>query len=829
MRGYVSPLLAACFLLCHAPWAAAQSATPISMGEAVEFQLTPETPSAEFTFTGRTGVFAEVMLLIDERDFELTLTLLAPNGDEVGRNQGLNYPQFQGAYLFVPTQQGGVYRARVDARGLQEPADFRLEVNERVQESELEIINVYESRRGWIGPTGDIDFYAVHLPRNTPMLVVAHTPHNILDTIVAAFDTQDNMMGVNGDFWGTRSALLVFPPETGIYLIAVGGQFQDSVGPYELMVTPVALENTPFEDRSFIAVPGDILSYQAPLKQNQVYDFRVTAEPGLNPILALVTPFMQIITAGAVGDVAEERVIPGFTPLEDENLYLLIFAEDSDQIGEVHVSTSIRPDEPDRRTLSLGDTLTGVIGPVGDVDSYVISVEQGQRYSLLAAPTWHLFDPAMRVSNREGEEIFYNDNRVDGVSAFLSGIVFPEAGEYVVEVFASPDQEFLQRLTGVYDISFAQGAPFDFYPPFIFTPFIETEPLHNGLLIRLTDEIEDDTWPLTVRLRGDRSGQVTERVMEFGEEIELLAAGYSDEVFFISVEDSADDPNRSIELALPAPIVIADVTGQPLGIAIDVDNAIYLTDSRKGEVMRLSPAGATETVSIGEEGGGGTLGPNALAFDAQGMLYVSDARLGRVDRIDPTDGSREIHVEGLHFPTALAFGMDGELYIAQRGSNDVLRIQPNGTRDVFAEGIRNPTALAFGPDGLLYAVNDDRGQSSIFRIQPNGDAQLLLEPFADTLEGLAIDTDGYLYTADGSAGILFRVSPDGEVVYFTWGLSGPIGLAHGRGEARSLLYATNLGATGNFYFQQVIAIPTGRLGMTLPYSGETGVLDWMVW
>ena len=64
-----------------------------------------------------------------------------------------------------------------------------------------------------------------------------------------------------------------------------------------------------------------------------------------------------------------------------------------------------------------------------------------------------------------------------------------------------------------------------------------------------------------------------------------------------------------------------------------------------------------------------------LDYDAKGRMYVLESShapgfptpgAGRVLRVN-LDGTREVIVDGLVFPTAMRFGPDGKLYISNKG------------------------------------------------------------------------------------------------------------------------------------------------------------------
>jgi len=87
-----------------------------------------------------------------------------------------------------------------------------------------------------------------------------------------------------------------------------------------------------------------------------------------------------------------------------------------------------------------------------------------------------------------------------------------------------------------------------------------------------------------------------------------------------------------------------------------------------------------------------------LDFDARGRMYVLETShapgfpapsAGRVERVN-LDGTRQVIVEGLDFPTAMRFGPDGRLYISNKGFGPP---QPGEILRVDVPGV-TPTAVA---------------------------------------------------------------------------------------------------------------------------------------
>jgi sugar lactone lactonase YvrE len=187
----------------------------------------------------------------------------------------------------------------------------------------------------------------------------------------------------------------------------------------------------------------------------------------------------------------------------------------------------------------------------------------------------------------------------------------------------------------------------------------------------------------------------------------------------------------------------------PDGILIAPDGAIYIADAGNSVIRRITQSGGQSVVET--IAGNGVPGfadgvanrsrfntPTDLALSADGnFLYVADTNNNRVRRIDLANqrvstlagggGGGGAILDGprgqstFFQPIGLALDSDGVLYVAEFGSSDIRRIDPEG----------NVTTLAGGGKGLK--LRDGLGVDARFN-QPRG---------------LAIDTQrGVLYIAD---------------------------------------------------------------------------------
>lgn len=200
----------------------------------------------------------------------------------------------------------------------------------------------------------------------------------------------------------------------------------------------------------------------------------------------------------------------------------------------------------------------------------------------------------------------------------------------------------------------------------------------------------------------------------------------------------------------------------PRGLAIDASGSVYVGDADNLRVRRISPNGMISTVAgngyAGNFGDGG-LAMNAslgnltgLALDAAGNLYIADAHNMCVRKVTPggiistvagINGVQGFSGDGgpatgarLNVPAAVMFS-GGNLYIADSSNQRIRRVSGNGTITTIAG---NSAVAGFAGDGGLAT------------------SALLAFPL-----GMAMDSVGNLYFADGDNNRVRRISPGGVI------------------------------------------------------------------
>jgi trimeric autotransporter adhesin len=222
----------------------------------------------------------------------------------------------------------------------------------------------------------------------------------------------------------------------------------------------------------------------------------------------------------------------------------------------------------------------------------------------------------------------------------------------------------------------------------------------------------------------------------------------------------------------------------PAGLAMDHAGNIYIADSGKNVVRRLTPDGVITTIAgtgrSGNSGDGGlateaTLNsPSALAFDNSGNLLIADTWNHTVRMIGPDGiisrvaGTGDDGYKGndgpalsalLYNPSGLAVDTAGNIYIADTGNGWIRMVSPDGTISRFAGVDTYSTTRMFGQQDPTMAIN-----------------ATLTNPIC-----LAFDAAGNLYFVEYGLPRVRRITPAGKISSYagtgTAGSSGDAGLA----------------------------------------------------
>ena len=288
---------------------------------------------------------------------------------------------------------------------------------------------------------------------------------------------------------------------------------------------------------------------------------------------------------------------------------------------------------------------------------------------------------------------------------------------------------------------------------------------------------------------------------------------------------------------------------QPYGVAADIGGSIYIADTSNFRIRAIAPGGVIRTMAgtgtPGFSGDGLTatsaqlFNPTGATVDLAGNLYVADTDNHRVRRVSPAGtvstvaGNGGIFHSGdggqataatLYRPSSVAVDAAGNLYIADTFNNRVRLVTPGGVISTLVGGgtspangiaattaqLLLPSAVAVDAAGNLYvadATNRIRrvaggvittiAGTGNYGFAGDGGSALAAELAGPT--GLALDTAGNVYLADGSR--IRRFLPGGVITTLAGSTAPGSGGDGGGATAAGLNYPVGLAvsSTGLFY------------------------------
>jgi sugar lactone lactonase YvrE len=197
--------------------------------------------------------------------------------------------------------------------------------------------------------------------------------------------------------------------------------------------------------------------------------------------------------------------------------------------------------------------------------------------------------------------------------------------------------------------------------------------------------------------------------------------------------------------------------------------------------------------------------PEGAAVTADGTLYIADTGNHRVRAVGPGRTIRTVAGDGearnergplpaaakgteisLGYPSDLALGADGTLFIADMTGVRVYALASDGTvsvradttmgRDSIGTPMKGPTAIAVSPDGTLYVADQDNDR--VLAFTSDGKVSEAVAEGITAPSGLAVDGQGDLWISGANAlhrlrgGELSEVTSAGTVSAVSAGAGG---------------------------------------------------------
>jgi hypothetical protein len=179
-----------------------------------------------------------------------------------------------------------------------------------------------------------------------------------------------------------------------------------------------------------------------------------------------------------------------------------------------------------------------------------------------------------------------------------------------------------------------------------------------------------------------------------------------EEVVHLLKFDAAGEQIGEAEVARAGGIYAEN--GSPTKVAVDPTSGdVYLASLAGGTVTKFDSSGVFQfQITSTPEG---AIKPGAIAVDAEGHLYVADVTHGEIDKFSSSGAFiASFPMAGLSVTSALAFGPEGDLYVAngsvRRYSSTGAPVDCPGASNVM--NAENVEAIAVDPsDGHVFVVS----------------------------------------------------------------------------------------------------------------------------
>lgn len=183
------------------------------------------------------------------------------------------------------------------------------------------------------------------------------------------------------------------------------------------------------------------------------------------------------------------------------------------------------------------------------------------------------------------------------------------------------------------------------------------------------------------------------------------------------------------------------------GPAVDRAGNVFFTDIPNNRIHKIDSSGK---VTVFKEASGGA---NGLMFGPDGRLYACQNGQKRIVAYTP-DGAESVIADGVN-SNDIVLNQRGDIYFSDPEHKQVWFIDTKGNKRVVHEGIGFPNGLRLSPDQSLLLVDDSAGKwvwsfqieadGSLSNGQPFYRLETPDESSASGADGMAVDTEGYLY------------------------------------------------------------------------------------
>jgi gluconolactonase len=224
------------------------------------------------------------------------------------------------------------------------------------------------------------------------------------------------------------------------------------------------------------------------------------------------------------------------------------------------------------------------------------------------------------------------------------------------------------------------------------------------------------------------------------------------------------------------PKILAEGFDFPEGPSLDKDGNVFLVNVSSNLIHKVTPSGE---VTVIKDVGSLNLGS---IMDREGNLYIANYGSHKILKLDLKNmelsmaAERTTDGETLRGPNDFAWDRAGRLYFTDsQGSattpiGNVCYIDLDGKCKKFTTGFCYPNGIVFSKDFKSLYIGETNSEV-IWRFEVNDDGTAGMKHFfyymgeGNLADGIKIDTEGHLWIASWSTSELWRISPEGKLVY----------------------------------------------------------------
>ncbi|WP_205753045.1 Ig-like domain-containing protein [Aquirufa beregesia] len=159
--------------------------------------------------------------------------------------------------------------------------------------------------------------------------------------------------------------------------------------------------------------------------------------------------------------------------------------------------------------------------------------------------------------------------------------------------------------------------------------------------------------------------------------------------------------------------VFASITS-PQGSAVDSNNNVYVTTT--GNVIyKITPSGVVSTFCNDSQ----INNAFGICFDPDGNMYVANRGAANILKIGPTGTSVSVYASSVNTNIAdLIRDSNGNLYYPIFASSIIRKVATDRTISSYASGITTPQGMTFDAQGSIYVAGNGSSTKSIYKITP---------------------------------------------------------------------------------------------------------------